>query len=137
MVAPEWLEVDWLLAAFGEQKGTAFELYQQFISEGKNQPSPWQQLKNQIFLGDDHFVAQHIALLDVDKSLSEIPRSQRRGMPKTLAEYEGAYANRNAAIHAAYQSGGYSMKDIGDFFNLHYSRVSRIVERERKVNDKA
>ncbi len=27
---------------------------------------------------------------------------------------------------AAYASGGYSMKDIGEHFELHYSRISRI-----------
>jgi len=27
----------------------------------------------------------------------------------------------------AYQSGGYSLKAIGDYFDLHYSRVSSIV----------
>ncbi|MBP3974042.1 MarR family winged helix-turn-helix transcriptional regulator [Pseudoxanthomonas spadix] len=28
---------------------------------------------------------------------------------------------------AAYRSGGYSMKEIGAYFGLHYSTVSRIV----------
>ncbi|NVK43915.1 MAG: transposase [Oceanospirillaceae bacterium] len=36
-------------------------------------------------------------------------------------------SSRNEAIVKAYASGGYSMKAIGDFFGLHYSRVSRII----------
>jgi len=27
----------------------------------------------------------------------------------------------------AYKSGGYTLKEIGEYFGLHYSRVSRIV----------
>ncbi|MCF6211049.1 MAG: addiction module toxin RelE, partial [Gammaproteobacteria bacterium] len=34
-------------------------------------------------------------------------------------------------ITLAYQSGGYSMKEIGSYFRLHYSRVSRIIGKRR------
>jgi putative transposase len=37
--------------------------------------------------------------------------------------------DRDTAIVAAYRSGGYNMKAIGDHFGLHYSMVSRIVKR--------
>jgi putative transposase len=33
----------------------------------------------------------------------------------------------------AYESGGYSMKTIGEYFKLHYSRVSRIVKANNKT----
>lgn len=39
--------------------------------------------------------------------------------------------DRNSAIIAADGSGAYSMKEIGDYFGLHYSRVSRIVRGAR------
>ena len=29
---------------------------------------------------------------------------------------------------AAYASGGYTMEEVGDYFGLHYSRVSRVVQ---------
>ena len=38
---------------------------------------------------------------------------------------------RDEAIGRAYASGGYSLKEIGDHFGLHYSRISRIVEKRR------
>jgi DNA-binding MarR family transcriptional regulator len=28
----------------------------------------------------------------------------------------------------AYASGGYTMKEIGDYFGLHYSRISRLLK---------
>jgi putative transposase len=36
----------------------------------------------------------------------------------------------------AYASGGYSLKEIGDYFSLHYSRVSRLVKKCRLARDK-
>ena len=34
----------------------------------------------------------------------------------------------DSALINAYASGGYSMKEIGDYFKLHYSRFRRIVK---------
>ena len=58
----------------------------------------------------------------------EDPARQRRAPPKPLPVY-AARKDRDAAIAEAYASGGYSMKEIGDHFGLHYSYVSRIVRR--------
>jgi hypothetical protein len=44
-----------------------------------------------------------------------------------LAEHAKIADNRNDAIHRAYTSGGFTMKEIGGFFGLHYSTVSGIV----------
>ena len=51
-VKPNWLNSDWLLAEFGCMKSKAIDACKQFVSEGKGQPSPWEQLKNQIFWGE-------------------------------------------------------------------------------------
>jgi len=60
-------------------------------------------------------------LIDGEKELSEIPSRQRRGAPKALEYYESAGNNRDDGIAKAYASGGYSMKEIGKHFGLHYS----------------
>lgn len=39
--APDWLDTDWILSAFGQRKSRARERYRAFVAEGKNQPSPW------------------------------------------------------------------------------------------------
>jgi transposase len=44
---------------------------------------------------------------------------------------------RDEAIFHAYASGGYSLKEIGDHFGLHYSRVSRILKQQRLAKIKA
>jgi putative transposase len=69
--------------------------------------------------------------IDQDKDLSEIPTSQRKEKAKELQWYEQQAASRNDAIKRSYESGGYSMKEIGAYYNLHYSRVSRIIRRQK------
>lgn len=127
---PEFLQVDWILAAFGGRKSTAIERYRNFIAEGKGQPSPWQFLRNQVYLGGEQFVENLQALVDGDKELTEIPLSQRRPAPKSLKEYARA-RDRNTAIAVAYRSGGYTLKEIGAHFGLHYSTVSGIVANQK------
>lgn len=133
---PPWLCTEWILSVFSRQKRTAIERYRQFVAEGKNQPGPWEQLKNQIFLGDDAFVERMQAELDTAKDLREIPAGQRRPLAKPLRLYSETQRTRDDAIVAAYASGGYSMKEIGDHFGLHYSYVSRIISKADKSKGK-
>jgi REP element-mobilizing transposase RayT len=126
-----WLHTDWLLAAFGRRLSSARKKYRQFVADGKNQPSPWESLRNQVFLGSEEFVDELRKKIQKDRDLSEIPRSQRRGKPRSLAHYAKSADSRDESIVAAYASGGYSMKQIGEYFGLHYSRVSRIIAANR------
>jgi len=127
-VKPAWLNTDWVLAGFAQTKLKAIEFYKLFVNEGKNQPSLWGELKNQIFLGDDKFVETMQDMIKADSSLSEIPVSQRRDVPKALSYYAKKYKKRNLAIASAYASGGYSLKEVGDYFGLYYSTVSGIIK---------
>jgi len=124
---PEWLDTDWLLALLAKRKSRAIERYKDFVVEGKGQASPWASLKNQIYLGSEAFVEAAQIKIGQDKDLSEVPLSQRRAMPKALSEYRKRHKDRNTAIVQAYQSGGYTLKQIGEYFGLHYSTVSGII----------
>ncbi len=127
---PAWLDADWILSQFGRRRAAATERFRRFVEAGLGQPAPWEQLRNQVFLGRDAFVERmqaHIHELDGD--LGEVPAAQRRARVPSLGEYRQRYASRDEAIAAAYASGGYSLKEIGQWFGLHYSRVSRIVKR--------
>ncbi len=124
----KWLNVDWILSSFSRKKIEAVKLYRSFVSEGRNQPKPWEELKNQIYLGDDKFVNEMQDKISQETNLSEIPSSQKRQVAKSLKYYDKKYSNRDVAIFKAYQSGAYSMKAIGDYFELHYSWVSRIIK---------
>ena len=133
---PRWLDVEGILSAFGKRSSVAVRAYRMFVLEGKNKTSPWDELRNQIFLGDESFVESLQRHLEADKKLSEVPLAQRRVAPKALDEYERQATTRNEAIALAYASGGYTMKEIGEYFGLHYSRVSRVLNAE-KAKDKS
>ena len=126
-----WLQTEWILSAFSRRKGQAIEGYRAFVAEGKNQPSPWEQLRSQVYLGSEAFVEKMQALVDSGKDLREVPLKQRRAVPKPLSHFSKSERSRDEAIVAAYASGGYSMKEIGDYFGLHYSYVSKIIGRAR------
>lgn len=70
-------------------------------------------------------------LIDKGKNLSEIPSPQARPQPKPLREYLNLEKDRNRAITRAYQSGGYTLKEIAGYFNLHYSTVSVIARNSK------
>jgi len=129
--APDWLGVDWLLSAFDANSAKAIEAFRQFVADGDRQPSPWQKLKNQIYLGSENFVQDMQRKCDVGRDLREIPNVQRRAVPKSLQAYESQARSRDEAILSACSSGGYSMKEVGDYFGLHYTSVSRIVGKAR------
>ena len=125
--APEWIETRWILVAFGKTESEASAHYARFVGEGIVQPSPWVHLKNQIFLGSDTFVKSMIGKIPSGRDLQEVPQAKARPSAKPLADFAREYPDRNCAIVAAYASGGYTMKEIGNFFELHYSRISKIV----------
>lgn len=133
---PAWLETDWVLSAFSAKRVEAIEGYRAFVAEGKNQPAPWEKLKNQICLGTDAFVARMLSKIPASSDLSEVPLGQRRALAKPLEYYASRSGSRDEAIALAYESGGYGMKEIGDYFGLHYSRVSRIINVWQKAKGK-
>ena len=128
IIPPDWLHTDWILSAFAARRSTAQQRLRDFVANGKNQPSPWALLKNQIYLGDDRFVKKLQRKIEQEQDLSEIPSAHKRPLAKSLDYYERKGKNRNVAIVLAYQSGGYTMKEIGEYFGVHYSRVSRILK---------
>ena len=80
-----------------------------------------------MYIGNEDYIKQIQAMITKEADLSEIPVSQRRPMPKSLDFYAQKYNDRDEAMLAAYQSGGYSMKDLAKYFDLHYTSVSRII----------
>ncbi|MEA3276072.1 MAG: hypothetical protein U9Q81_12415 [Pseudomonadota bacterium] len=108
-----------------------------FVAEGTGQPSPWGQLKQQVFLGSDAFVESMRRKVPKGRDLREIPQAKVRPIAKPLAHYARKHPDRNRAIAAAYASGGYTMQEIGDFFGLHYSRISKIVQAASGARAKA
>jgi putative transposase len=138
VACPVWLDCDSLLGASLKQRRQAKQAYAQVVKQSKDLPNIWEHLRNQIYLGDAAFVRRMQHKLKRRKKsgdLSEIPRIQREPPPKPLEYYTRRYRNRNRAITAAYDSGQYSLKAIGDHFGLHYTTISRIVKQSETASD--
>lgn len=125
-----WLEVDGLLAQFGKRRSLAQQRYAEFVAEGIDADSPWSKLKGQVFLGDEQFVERMQALIQPDKDNVQIPLAQRRRPPQSLAEIERQTPERNAAIIAAYATGGYSYQQLADYFGIYFTTVGKIIRGE-------
>jgi len=54
-----WLEVNWVLGQFSNERKPAIERYINFVREGIGLPSIWGQLQNQIFLGSESFINEN------------------------------------------------------------------------------
>lgn len=122
------LTTDWVLAGFAKTKAIAQQHYREFVRQGKGQPSPWQQLKNQIYLGDDAFVDDMQCKLDPEQSLKDVPKKQKQSPIKPLSHFEKRYADRNESMARAYLSGHYTLEQVGEHFGVSYATVSRAVK---------
>jgi len=130
-MVPSFLNVKWVLTCFDRNKERSIEQYINFINEGVGKKSPLENVKNQIFLGNDEFIERGLKLIDDVKKSDEVPRIQRRGIVKPIKYYEDTFSDRNEAIFNAYSTGGYTMKEVGEYFGLGYSMVSRIVKHSK------
>ena len=126
--SPEYLIAEWVLSGFGRNKMKAQQAYRTFVSEGRGQPSPWENLTNQIYLGSDQFVDEVQCKMKPDQPLDDIPKPQKQSPVKPLAHYQEKYPIRNQAMAEAYMSGHYTLKIVGDFFGVSYATVSRAVK---------
>lgn len=91
-------------------------------------PSPWAQLKNQIYLGDDAFVEDAQCKLDPEQSLKDIPKKQKQAPVKPLDWFESHYRSRDESMALAYLSGHYTLEAVGEHFGVSYATVSRAVK---------
>ncbi len=119
-VAPDILAVTETLSLFASERGVARRAFARFVAAGGGVWLP--ENKQQLFLGDDDFAERMIARARAPSS--EVPRKQRA--QQSLAQHERVAADRDSAISAAYASGAYTLKAIGEHFGLHYATVSRI-----------
>ena len=104
--------------------------YAGFVAQGRNLPSLWSEVKGQVLLGSDAFVAKMRPLLEDKGALKKIPRARRwahRPGLKSLfsARVRQDKPQRDAAIHRACLEYGYTMAAVVREAGIHYSTVSK------------
>jgi len=120
---PGFLTVDWILRHFGRTRSEAQAKYRAFVRAGLGK-RPWEQLRGQIYLGDEEFVKRHA---QAPADLNEVPRAQRQVARPTLEEIFRTAGSR--AIALAYHEHGYRMKEMANFLGVHYATISRRLRR--------
>ncbi|MDP1950452.1 MAG: hypothetical protein Q8K59_05045 [Nitrosomonas sp.] len=107
--------------------------YRQFVLEGvQHQPEIWSNLKGQIYLGNKAFVAEMQKRIGKEKDDLNIPRQQKRPIAKPLAEIAAQHKDRKTAIIAAYKTGAYSQREIGEFYQLHPTTIGIILRKNKE-----
>ena len=117
-----------VLAEFSERRDSAILKYQEFVKAGMSNPPPWEKIKNQIYLGSDSFVKDVLNYVEPDKVSKDIPRLQKLLPPKPLHYYESTFKTRRSAMVAAYRSGHYTMVEVGEYFGVSRTTVSRALK---------
>lgn len=123
-----WLTTQTILGALARTRTTAQKRYRDFVQAGKGQPSPWQHLKNQIYLGDDGFIEDMRRKLAPGQSRKGMPKKQRQAPARPLDYFATRHDTLDEAMAQAYLSGHYTLAQVGEYFGVSYATVSRAVK---------
>jgi putative transposase len=133
---PDWPATDWVLGQFAQQRKAAQLAYRAFVAEGGGEESPWKELRGQVVLGSERFVARLTKRLKEARELGDVPREQRYADRPALSRLlagvrEGTRESRNRAIERAHLEYRYPMAMIARQLGLHWTTISKIVNRQR------
>lgn len=135
---PEFLIIDWILSQFSLDKKKAIEEYKQFVISGYNTEFPHNELVGQIILGSEGFlkkVNSHLSQESKD-NMQEVPREQQLSLLPQLDEIFQEEVRkgtpRDNIIYMVYYDYNFTMKEIGEYLGLHYTTISRVINRCEK-----
>ena len=77
MPVPQWLALGPVQALFGTSKAAAIKAYERFVAEGLGAPSPWSELRAQVYLGSKPFLKRMQRRI-AKQSVENVPRAQRQ-----------------------------------------------------------
>ena len=110
-----------MLGQFGRRLREARRAYDQFVQQGISRESPWKQLRGQIYLGSEAWVAKH----QPDRLIKEVPRTQTHAQRPSLKQLFSGGRAHDRAIVQAYRRYGYRLWEIAEHWGVHYATVSR------------
>ncbi len=141
---PVWLDVNGLhgyllgrTARTAAERRRAAAQYAELVATAADRPLWEDNLRQQIYLGDEGFVERMQALAQPPNTVdSDIPKAQRRkGL--SLEQWLGNSETREEALYRAHTEGALSMSAIGRELGLSVSRVSRLIGRVEGAKGKA
>lgn len=126
------LTTDWILGQYGIRRRAAEKKYREFVEAGIGGEGIWKEAKGQGILGKKEFKEKQLRYLRGYEDIKEIPRNQRyiwrpdlsSLFEKDLIKHRG---KRKKKVKEAVMEYGYSQKEVADYFKVHYSTISRLV----------
>ncbi len=108
------------------------------MSEGLGRESIWAGVKGQVLLGGAAFVERFRDHFQRHKDIPEIPRSQRFADRPAMDEIFSQDINRdmgrrNEKVVEAVEGYGYTQREVADFLGLHFTSISRIMNKRSKM----
>lgn len=129
------LTTDWILGQFGEKLRMARKRYMEFVKIGIEEESIWTKVRGQILFGNEDFIERFTDYLKGHEDIQEIPKIQRYiSRPSLDSLFEERILSKNKHLRdkkiiKAVEEYGYSQKEIADYLGMHYSTISRYVNR--------
>lgn len=111
-------------------------MYKALVAAGRDVKLWDEALRQQVFLGDTHFVQRMQDLASNARiNNKETPKTQR-ATPRTVAQWLEICNSREVAIGKAHRESRLSMTAIAKALGLSVSRISRIMATEAASNPK-
>lgn len=147
--APPWLTVDWILGDFaGAAEGTR-KAYREYVADGKHLPSPWQQVRGQMYLGSEVFLkemAQRVRNLPADQVPQDMlrpDRPTREAIIGAVAEAAGVPSSATldrrvrqdvfqVTVYLLRRAANLSLKEVSVLAGVSPPRISQI---QRAIED--
>jgi putative transposase len=126
----------WILGQFGAKKRQAEKKYREFVAAGIQEKGMWQEVRGQSIMGENAFFEKLLAHIKAHEDIKEIPKRQRYVGRPALAEILGAANLTAEEIQKAVMEHGYSQKEVAEFLGLHYSTISRRINKRGNARNK-
>jgi len=97
---PAWLKVEEVWGLFSEREDQARVAYRRFVGQGMKSPSPWRELRGQVWLGGKEFLAR-VERLAQGQATAAVSRLQRQAARPTAEEILAAVATAYGLAPAA------------------------------------
>lgn len=102
---------------------TALQPVARYIRESGRADITLPEIHYGLFMGE-RFWAERMLTLLINRSAVSISNA---AAGRSLAEIAGAHTDRRHAIVEAYRMGGFTLKDIAEHFDMHFSEVSAVI----------
>jgi putative transposase len=125
---PDWLNVVEVLEHFSKQKKRAQTALIKAVEKSDKDFDIMNNVQGQILLGSDEFVNKWKKQLANGKVMDKARQRKTRKI-KPLTDFGTRFKDVKIAMVKAYETGNYTLDQIGSHFGVHYSTVSRTVKK--------